>query len=81
MFCLDVEATAAPRFSVRVGAVSVASKLGGLKVTNDSDPERVDPHEAASSGVLAVPTHIQQVGKAEVEREGMDTCTARTAGG
>jgi len=63
-----------------VGAVRVASKTGGLKVTNDNGPEIEVPHETAFSGDSQLPTHRRRVGKADAEREEMGKCTARTAG-
>jgi hypothetical protein len=64
-----------------VGAVSVASKLGGLKITNDNDPEIRIRTKLLWAGIRSRRPTCCEVGKADAGREEMGTCTARAAGG
>ena len=65
---------------VRVGAVRVASKLGGPKVTNDDGPEIWIRKKLLQAGICSRRPTSQEVGKADAEREEMDRCTVRAAG-
>ena len=65
---------------VRVGAVRVASKLGGPKVTNDDGPENDSRTKLLQAEYCSRRPTCRKVGKADAEREGMDKRTVRAAG-